>query len=274
MVEIPNSLYTSPSLFDILYTPGTAREVDILQKIARRYGRADNRLPCWLEPACGTGRYLRCLARRGQRIVGFDRDPAMIAYANATLRRRRLQRRAWAFAGDMTDFAIMLPPGSIDFACNPVNSIRHLEDDRQLLAHLDQMATVLRPGAVYAVGVSLRNRTNDFPNEEVWEGRRGRCTVRQVVTYLPPPAATPASPTTAEHAAAPRFETVLCHLQIRRPRGEEHRDARFRLRSFDRDEWRALIERSALFRVASLDAAGEARGERIVSYQFEILGRS
>ena len=33
-----------------------------------------------------------------------------------------------------------LKPGSVDFAFNPVNTIRHLESDRAMLDHFEQMA--------------------------------------------------------------------------------------------------------------------------------------
>ena len=45
--------------------------------------------------------------------------------------------------------------GSIDAAFNPVNTIRHLESDRAMLRHFAQMADIMKPGAIYVVGVSL-----------------------------------------------------------------------------------------------------------------------
>src|SRR5512140_1066353 len=94
---IPNPLYADPLVYDILATPGTARELNVLQRIASRWveganaGREPRR---WLEPACGTGRYLRLAAARGLRVTGFDASPAMVGYARATLARRGLSTLA------------------------------------------------------------------------------------------------------------------------------------------------------------------------------------
>ena len=181
-------LYADPVLYDILYTPGTAGEVDALERVERRF--ASCRLPArrlWLEPACGTGRYLRVAAGRGRRCLGFDLDEGQLAYARGRRLRGRGPRPRY-FQADMTDFMAAggLEPGSVDFAFNPVNSLRHLPDDGALLAHFGQMARALKPGALYVVGISLTDYDWLMPEEDLWEGRRGACQVSQLVNYLPP----------------------------------------------------------------------------------------
>jgi SAM-dependent methyltransferase len=267
-----NALYADPVVYDILTTPGTARELDVLQRIARRWvapaqagnggGRVDaagGRLPeRWLEPACGTGRYLRLAAARGLLVTGFDASPAMVAYAHRSLKRRRLDRRAAVFAADLADFADRVRAGSFDFAYIPDNSLRHLPGERAALAHFAQIARVLRPGGAYAVGLSLSRYGQEPPDEDVWSGTRGRCRVSQVVNYLPP-------------GPGSRRERVIVHLVIERPGGEEHVDAAYDLHCWDEGQWGGLVGRSALRRVASLDARGRPVEGRVLPYQFEIL---
>jgi SAM-dependent methyltransferase len=263
--------YADPSVYDILETPGTAREVDVLERIARAHGRAGpggpaagaGRRGVWLEPGCGTGRYLRVLAGRGHRVIGCDREPAMIAYARRTFRRRGLARRARLLVADMASLADTLPAAVADVAIVPVNTFRHLASDRAALAHLAGVAHVLRPGGIYVVGISLSVYGGEWPDEDVWTGTRGRCRVRQVIQYLPPE---PGGP-------HPRRERVLSHLVIERPRGAEHRDAVYGLRCYDEAQWASLVGRSPLRRLASLDARGRPRAGRRLPYQHEVLLR-
>lgn len=262
-------VYADPSAYDILHTPGTAREVDDLERLADRWvvGRRRPRPPpraaaWWLEPGCGTGRYLRVLASRGRHVVGFDRSPAMVHYAQQRLRVSRLQGRVRLFTCDMQRFADRLVPAAIEFAFNLHNTLRHLPTDEALLVHLEDMARVLQPGGVYAVGISLTQYGRESADEDVWVGRRGRCTVRQVVQYLPPG--------TAGNRAR-RFERVVSHLAIERPSGVEHRDATYELRCYSNRQWTRLLERSALQRVATVDWWGRPLRGRPAPYAIDLL---
>lgn len=257
------SFYADPSVYDILHAPGTAAEIDALEKIERAFmpGRPEkSRL--WFEPACGTGRYLKVAAGRGRRVAGFDLDPGMIAYAAG----RAALVKATLFKADMTGFASEarragLAPASADFAFQPVNSIRHLSSDKAMLAHLTEMAAILKPGALYVVGISLTDYDWLEPEEDVWTGARGTCRVHQLVNYLPPEPGTKRA----------RAETVLSHLTITRPRGTEHRDATYDLRTYDEKQWRALVKRSPLVRAGGFDAFGDPLDGRALNYQLEAL---
>lgn len=248
-----HDFYASPAIYDILHTPGTAAEVDALLGLVRRT-LGDRRRLRILEPACGTGRYLRILAGRGHRVVGIDQEPAMVAYARARLARHG--RLASVHCASMEHFAgeAGIAPGSIDLAFNPINSIRHLHSDAAMLAHLAEVARVLRPGAaLYAVGVSITVYGIEDPSEDVWEGARGGCRVRQVVQYLPAPGG---------RGPGARLERVISHLTVRTSgrRGARsathHLDSAYTLRSYDLRQWEALIGRSAMAIEAVVDESG------------------
>jgi SAM-dependent methyltransferase len=260
-----SGLYTDPAVYDILHAPGTAAEIDAHEKVERTLmpGRL-KKSRLWFEPACGSGRYLKVAAGRGRKVAGFDLDPGMIAYAAE----RANLKRANLFTADMNDFSSAarragIAPASADFAFQPVNSIRHLDSDKAMLAHLDQMARILKPGALYVVGISLTNYDWLEPEEDVWTGARGRCRVHQLVNFLPPEPGTKRA----------RAETVLSHLTITRPRGTEHRDATYDLRTYDVKQWNALVKRSPLERAGSFDAFGDPLAGRVLNYQFEALCR-
>ncbi len=253
--------YAVPAVYDILHTPGTAGEVDLLERLAERFGAPGGKRRRWLEPACGTGRYLRVLAGRGRRAAGFDLDEGMLDYAHRSLRRRRTNRRVRLVRADMTAFADHFEPASFDVAFVLVNSFRHLLRPSDVETHLGEMAAVLRPGGLYVVGISLSLYGEEDPSEDEWIGRRGSCTVRQLVQYLPPGRGT-------------RRETVISHVEIERPRGIEVLDSTYALRSYDETQWRAALRGTDFERAASVDDRGRTLGDHPLDYQLEILRRT
>lgn len=234
-------LYLDAEVYDILHAPGTAAEARGLERLVRRWLPAGREPLTWLEPACGTGRYLAALAPRGHRVFGFDRDAGMVRYA----RRRIGAGRGRIFSAEMTDFASRMGRTRVDVAFNLINTIRHLESDRAMLAHLAEVGRVLRPGGLYLVGLSVSAYGMEFPTEDVWVGRRGGVQVKQVVSYVPP--------------TSGRRERVYSHLVVTRGRVEEHRDSAYWLRCYSGEQWRRIVARSGF----TLEAVVNERGDRI-----------
>lgn len=249
-----------PRLYDVLHTPGTADEVDGLERIARLFapaaliGKGQSKAgaaPVWLEPACGTGRYLRVLAKRGYRAIGFDLMPEMVEYSVSRGAMRLSGRGAVAsaqvFAADMATFDGGMRGVKVDFAFNLINTIRHLDSDEEMLGHFRAMARVMTREAVYAVGISLSAYGRERDDEDVWRARRGGTRVTQVVQYLPP---------TAKTGKASRIENVVSHLTVQM--GKEARDitSAYTLRTYDLKQWNRLIERSPLRLLAAVDEYG------------------
>lgn len=230
-----------------------------LERIARLFVHTRGSRRHWLEPACGSGRYLRVLARRGYHVTGFDQSPAMIDFA------RRRAPEARLLVADLADFVAPARPQRFDFAFNLHNSIRHLESDAAMLAHFAAMARALRPGGVYAVGLSLTGYGREPIEEDVWEGRRGGLRVRQVVQYLPP--GTWPAPT----GRSGRFERVVSHLLIERGSKLRHLHCAYDMRCYDGAQWRRLVARSALRTLATVTWKGDRLAARIAPYAIELL---
>lgn len=251
--------YDDPTIYDILHSPGTGEEVDVLERLARRHlPEGENGL--WLEPACGSGRFLRVLARRGRRVAGFDLSPVMIRYARRRLREAGLEDRARLRVADMISFASEFSPQSVSLAFNTINTIRHLPDDESFRAHFEQMARVLRPDGIYVVGMSLSAYDLEEASEDTWEGARGACRVRQIVQYLPPD-------------RRERVEEVYSHLSITRPKGTETRDDRYGLRAYNRRQWRKLLLGSSLEVVEVTSDRGEPMQDHDGNYFLYLLRR-
>jgi SAM-dependent methyltransferase len=260
----PVGLYADAMVYDILHAPGTAAEIDALERLAARHVRTRRARLRWLEPACGSGRCVRLAARRGTPCTGFDLDGGMVAYANERIDRAGLSPAARCVVADMRTFVDdgAITPNSFEFAFNTINSFRHLMSDRDALAHLEQTARALRPGGVYAVGLSTTAYGLEFPSEDVWTGARGPVRVTQTVQYVPP----------AGKTGGARMERVFSHLLIERPSGEEHRDSTYALRAYSLDQWLDLVARSPFEILETTDHDGVPCEAGESGYRVFVLG--
>ena len=77
-------MYERPEAYDIVFDIDTEAECDFLEAIHARHGRSSARRV--LEPACGTGRLLRALTRRGWETTGFDHSEDMLEFARTANR--------------------------------------------------------------------------------------------------------------------------------------------------------------------------------------------
>jgi SAM-dependent methyltransferase len=295
--------YADAHLYDVLHAGGTRREVSVHLAIARAHLPRTARHHTIFEPASGTGRYLIDLARRGHTCLGIDLLPAMTRYARAAARRalaHTARTPPTLLTGDMCRFTWPARIGPADWSFCPINSIRHLRSDAQMLAHLRLVRRHTRPGGLYIVGLEVIDPPLLQPTEDVWHGRVPGLSVRQIVQYLPP----------EEHHAADarsrhRFEQVISHLvvkqrnqargslQIPTPRGRDkggalpplttrrsslvaplstrHIDSVYTLRTYTLGQWLGVIHRSGWSLLATYNAEGTLRPRATLGYYLWVL---
>lgn len=71
--------YDTPRLYDVIFREGTEQEANFLEAMVLRHGLHTKRQTI-LEPACGSGRLVEAMARRGHHVCGFDLNAEMVAY--------------------------------------------------------------------------------------------------------------------------------------------------------------------------------------------------
>jgi len=163
------SIYDYPLYYDILFGWDRTQEADFYESVFRHLGIGSHEEI--LEVACGTGQIARVLARRGWRLCGLDNREPMLEflrqYAEASVR---------THCADMVGFHC----GEFGAAYNPLSSLLLLDDDAKAEAHLESMATALRPGGVYVLDLGFASEVRpDAPTtDETWEESRGEITVR------------------------------------------------------------------------------------------------
>lgn len=263
---ISAGFYADPLVYDVLHTEQTTRDARIFSRIiAEHTGTRTKRPMTLLEPASGTGRYLLALARGGHTAVGIDLDVGMVAFANARAEAMGLAQRASSIAADMCNFKVR---SKFDGALNPINSIRHLLTDAQMLAHLECVGQALQPDGVYLVGVELidPNPAHWQPSEDVWTGKRGGLSVSQLVNFLPP----------GSHAGMPRRERVVSTITVmQRARGgaavTRQIDSQYQLRTYTPAQWSTLLRKCGWESVAEYAIEGDIWAGRKFGYRLCVI---
>ena len=174
-VRSSTAWYDSPRHYDMVYADYTKPETRFLEAMLRRHGPPADGPRRILEPACGSGRLVESLARRGHRVWGFDLNPHQLAYARARLGRRGLRGVLWQ--DDLAGFAIPKGAGGFDLAHCLVSTFKYVLTEADAIRHLRKVAAILRPGGLYVLGLHLTDYANPAPDHERWAATQGRTRV-------------------------------------------------------------------------------------------------
>lgn len=169
--------YDYPQYYDIAFQSETLPEADFIEAACRKYAAGPVRT--LLEPACGTGRLVVELTRRGYQVFGLDASLAALGYLRRRLRRRKLS--SLVFAADMSRFGLTRP---VDAAYCTFDSFRHLLSEEAARRHLAAAAEAVRPGGVYILGLHLLPPDASEECIERWTERRGRLQVTVTLRVL------------------------------------------------------------------------------------------
>lgn len=162
--------YDSPLYYDIVYQDYTRPETRFLEAMARRHGTVRRGPLRILEPACGSGRLVESLARRGHRVEGFDLNPRMLRHARDRLRASGLRANLWA---DRMESFSLRAEGGFDLAHCLVSTFKYILTDQGAVSHLRRVTRALRPGGLYILGLHLTDYSQSEPDHERWVRRRG-----------------------------------------------------------------------------------------------------
>lgn len=227
--------YDTPLYYDIVFSGDDRREADFLEQVLERLGppRVARRRRRILEPACGSGRLVLELARRGHDVAGFDLNERMLDFARGRLRGAGV--RARLFAGRLEEFDA---PGPFDLAHCLVNTFKYLLDEESVQSHLRAVEQVLSPGGLYVIGLHLTQYEDRRCNHERWHEARGPVDVTCNIRGWPP-----------DRDA--RVERVRSRLAVVE-RGEVKRSqTEWSFRTYDWNELRATLRRARGFEHAA-----------------------
>lgn len=237
--------YRFPRYYDIVYDGDTGREADFLEAVMRRHGDgavARGEPARVLEPACGTGRLLIELARRGHRACGFDLSPQMVAYGRDRARAEpaAVRRRIRITEDRMESFRTR---GPFDLSFCLLSTFKYLLTEEHAHAHLQRVARVLAKGGLCVIGIHLTPYGRRTTDREVWRGAADGVRVQSEVITRPADRST-------------RLEWLRNRLTVRHRgvRAAERLETNWPVRTYDAAEFEALLARTrALKPVACYD---------------------
>jgi len=247
--------YDTPLYYDIVFAGDEARECAFLEGVLERFGPRRTRTRRILEPACGSGRLLAELARRGNDVWGFDLNERMLDFARQRLARARL--KAHLFQARLEDFEV---PREFDLAHCLVNTFKYLLDEGSVQRHLRAVAAALRPGGLYVIGLHLTQYEDRRCNHERWNCAREGVEVTCNIRGWPAQRAT-------------RLERVRSRLRVRASGLERRSQTEWSFRTYDWSELAATLRRARAFEhVASFDFAYDlARPRRMPDDQLDVV---
>ncbi|MDR0520809.1 MAG: class I SAM-dependent methyltransferase [Planctomycetaceae bacterium] len=228
------SVYDYPKLYDLLFSDLCRAETAFLTSVFFRYFKKS--AGTVLEPACGSGRLLFHLAKKGFDVSGLDLNPNAVNYCNKRLLRHGL--RGKAVTGNMADFSLSTfgRRKKFDLAFNFVSSFLHLTEEADARSHLRCVAEVLKPGGLYLLGIHLKPRNHAVCVAENWSIRRGLLSVKSLLR-------------TTAFDKKNRTETVEFCIDAETPTKHEKIADQFPLRTYTVRQFDALLADSGQFRI-------------------------
>jgi len=178
-----------------------------------------------LEPACGGGRLVVEMARRGFDLTAFDLNAQALRFLKKRLQARRLDARV--LTADMTAFEL---PRKVDAAFSTFNSFRHLLTESTAQSHLRHVARHVKPGGLFILGLHLLPPGADESCIERWTARRGATRVTTTLRV-----------TSSDRRA--RIERLRVCMLVREPRRELRLRDEFPLRLYTAGQFKRLLAR-------------------------------
>ncbi len=235
--------YDSPQYYDIVFAADTVLECDFLEQIGERYGRSRGKRV--LEPACGSGRLVEEMARRGHTVTGFDHNPHMLSYTRTRLARAGLSARLCRMELDGFRFR-----QRFDLAHCLVSTFKYLLTERAAAGHLRCTARALEVGGIYVLGFHLSEYGSTSKTRERWVERRGGTTVTCNTQFWPPD-------------RRRRIERVRTRLTVQEPAGIARYETHWKFRTYDAGQVRRMLRAvPELDHVATYDFSYQAESPR------------
>lgn len=213
--------YEAPRYYDLIFDVDTELEADFLEVLHARYGRSAGRDV--LEPACGSGRLVAALARRGYRVTGFDAGDAMLAFA-----RQRLDALGLEAELRLERMECFRSRRRYDFAHCLVSTFKYLLDEESARAHLEAVARCLRNGGLYALGLHLSDYATKRKARERWVAEQGGTRVVCNIQTWPADRRT-------------RLEQMRSRLTVKEGRRTRRFETHWDFRTYDARELRRLL---------------------------------
>lgn len=222
--------YDTPLYYDIIFDADTPKEGAFLEALHERFGRSGKSRQL-LEPACGSGRLVSEMTRRGWKVSGFDGNARMLDFAKERLKQQGLKARIWE---DWMQSFELPSVQAFDLAHCLVSTFKYLLKEKDAVACLQRVATALKPGAIFVLGVHLTDYSTIKEEHERWVAERDGIKVTcNTHTW-------PANP-------KKRLEDLRTRLTIHDSGRRHVQETCWQFRTYNADQMRALLRKAQAF---------------------------
>lgn len=216
--------YDTPLYYDIIFDADTPREATFLETVWTIFGEK-SRTRRLLEPACGSGRLVIEMARRGWDVAGFDGNERMLDFAQERLKKEGLKARLWP---DWMQSFTTPKKDHYDLAHCLVSTFKYLHTEADARACLQRVCSALKPGGIFVLGLHLSDYTTAKEEHERWKARRDDIEVVCNTHTWPPDRQT-------------RLEALRTRLKISHQGRSHIQETRWQFRTYDARQMKALL---------------------------------
>jgi SAM-dependent methyltransferase len=179
--------YDTPAYYDLIFDADTQKEAAFLEGVWQRFGGKGSgrrRRLRLLEAACGSGRVMGEMIRRGWNGDGFDVNEAMLANAKARLGEVEAAGERWQVWRDAME-TFQVPGGRrYEVAHCLVSTFKYLPTEAAARSCLERLAGALVPGGLLVLGLHLTDYGRTKCEHERWvEARDGLQVVCNIRTW-------------------------------------------------------------------------------------------
>jgi SAM-dependent methyltransferase len=159
--------YDTPLYYDIIFDADTIKEAAFLEGVWERFGSGKKKGRV-LEAACGSGRVMAEMLKRGWKADGFDLSEAMLGHARMRLK----GATGWkVWQAEMARFEVPERRRYQVVHCL-VSTFKYLLSEVEAQAALVRMAGVLEPGGLLVLGLHLTDYGRTGCEHERWVEER------------------------------------------------------------------------------------------------------
>lgn len=228
-----SKLYALPEVYDIAFSWDLSEEIGFFKQVFEEHVPFPVRRI--LEPACGTGRFLRTLPAHGFQITGYDINPTMLRYAQSSISAAGCEGSVQTLLANMVSADV---PGEFDAAFISINSIGHLHSDEDIVSHLKATGSSLREGGIYIVHLNFAHE-GKLPSGDCWTMGRDCVSVKTWWRIL------------SEDREA-RLSYQVGSFEVERDGRIERFDDRHTLRLWLFSDLECLVHQSGQFEIAAI----------------------
>ena len=236
MKKVTTDWYDTPLYYDIVFDADTAKQADFLEEVTARYRGANSKGPYHvLEPACGSGRLIAEMARRGHDVCGFDLNENMLRHARERMTEAKWSAELWQ--DRLEDFSVPRRR-KFDLAHCLVSTFKYVHEESGAVSHLRRVGESLRLGGLYVLGLHLTDYDRSGMEHERWDVSRDG--VRVVCNTRTWPA-----------ERKRRMEALRTRLRITRGGRTWTQETRWEFRTYDAVQLRRLLAKVPEFELVA-----------------------